>query len=55
MKTEYLTVLSEEEQQNLGGGGWLGCLASGALFMVGVADLNPVVILSALIAADKTC
>jgi hypothetical protein len=55
METAYLTVLSAEEQQNLVGGGWLGCLASGALFMVGVADLNPVIVLSALIAADKTC
>lgn len=47
--------LSAEEQAGIRGGGTLGCLASGALFVVGVLDLNPVVALSGLIGADKTC
>jgi len=47
--------LSMEEQAAITGGGTIGCLASGALFAIGVFTLDPVVALGAIISGEATC
>ena len=47
--------LDVKEQEEITGGGTVGCLASGALFAFGVLTLDPVAALGGIIGADSTC